>query len=222
MATSVLIIGKSGAGKSTSLRNFAHDEIAFLNVMAKPLPFKGKFDSTLCPLKKTDLLTPVQSYKLTEEAIEKTQKKVIVIDDFGYMMTNHLMAGKDGGGNKFDLFDDIASRPWHLLEFIRTKVSDDKIVYFMMHEDQNEFGGVKPKTIGKMTDDKICLEGLFTIVLRCVFKDDKHIFQTHMAGDDVTKSPMGMFEEDSIDNDLKLVDQKIREFYELKPLKEAE
>lgn len=208
MGLPVLIIGKSGSGKSTSLRNFKHDELALVNVMGKPLPFKGKFDS----------MASTTDYDEVKKLVFQTDKKAIVIDDFGYMMTNHLMVGKDAGGNKFDLFDDIASKPWNLLEWVRKRLPEDKIVYFIMHEDYNEFGGVKPKTIGKMTDDKICLEGLFTVVLRCIFKDDKHIFQTHMRGDDVTKSPMGMFEDDEIDNDLRLVDSKIRDFYEMEPL----
>lgn len=218
MGVPVLIIGKSGSGKSTSLRNFKADELGFVNVMAKPLPFRGKFNSTFCPLKKTDALTPAQTYKLTCDAISRTQRKAIVIDDFGYMLLNHFMTGKDGGGNKFDLFDDIASQPWKLIELVRRDLPDDKIVYFIMHEEQNEFGGVKPKTIGKMIDDKICLEGLFTIVLRCMFKDERHVFMTHMTGDDITKSPMGMFEEDEINNDLKLVDAKIRAYYDMQPL----
>lgn len=210
MGCPILILGKSGSGKSTSLRNFKHDEVAVVNVMDKPMPFKGKFDS----------MAATTNYEDVKQLLFKTDKKAIVIDDFGYMMTNHLMQGKDAGGNKYDLFDDIASKPWNLLEWVRKRLPEDKIVYFIMHEDYNESGGVKPKTIGKMTDDKICLEGLFTVVLRCVFKDDKHIFQTHMRGDDVTKSPMGMFEEDEIDNDLRLVDEKIREYYSMKPLKE--
>lgn len=208
MGLPVLILGKSGAGKSTSLRNFKHDEVALINVMGKPLPFKGKFDSA----------QSTTNYDEVKKLIFGTEKKVIVIDDFGYMMTNHLMAGKDAGGNKFDLYDDIASKPWQLLEWVRRRLPEDKIVYFMMHEAENEYGGVKPKTIGKMTDDKICLEGLFTIVLRCVFEDEKHLFQTHMRGNDVTKSPMGMFEEDTMDNDLKEVDRLVREYYEMEPL----
>lgn len=208
MATSVLILGKSGSGKSTSLRNFKPDELALINVMSKPLPFKGKFDSTLA----------TTNYDEVKKAIFGTEKKAIVIDDFGYMMTNHLMRGKDAGGNKFDLYDDIASEPWKLIEWIRKKLPEDKIVYLMMHEAENDFGGIKPKTIGKMTDDKICLEGLFTIVLRCVFEDEKHLFQTHMRGNDVTKSPMGMFEQDTMDNDLRLVDERIRDYYSLPKL----
>ncbi len=212
MGLPVLIIGKSGSGKSTSLRNFAHDELALINVMDKPLPFKGKFDSVVS----------TTNYEQVKELLFKTEKKAIVIDDFGYMMTNHLMSGKDTGINKFDLYDDIASKPWQLLEWVRKKLPDDKIVYFIMHEAENELGGVKPKTIGKMTDDKICLEGLFTVVLRAIFEDDKHLFQTHMRGADVTKSPMGMFEQDTVDNDLRMIDQQIRSYYDMKPLSKGD
>lgn len=220
MAIPVLIISKSAAGKSSSLRNFEHDEIALINVLNKPLPFKTKFDSTINPLKNGEqALTPAQSYELIKQAMLKTEKKSIVIDDFGYLLTNHLMVGKEQGGNKFDLFDDIASKPWNLIEWIRERLPEDKIVYIMMHEEENEFGGVKPKTIGKMLDDKICLEGLFTIVIRCVFKDEKHLFEVHMRGNDVTKTPMGMFEEDVIDNDLKLIDDTVRKYYDMPPLK---
>lgn len=210
MATPVLICGRSGTGKSSSLRNFEHDEIALINVMGKPLPFAGKFDSTVAT---TD-------YNKVKDLIFRTDKKSIVIDDFGYMMTNHLMAGKNAGGNKFDLFDDIASRPWELLEFVRSRLPEDKIVYFVMHEDYNDRGGIKPKTVGKMTDDKICLEGLFTMVIRTVFQDGEYLFQVHnISGDDVMKVPINLYKEDTIPNDLKAFDERVREFYELPKLK---
>lgn len=220
MAIPILTIGKSGSGKSTSLSKFEHDEIALINVLNKPLPFKGKFDSAINPLKNGEqALSPAQSYEFIKQAMLKTEKKSIVIDDFGYLLTNHLMVGKEQGGNKFDLFDDIASKPWNLIEWIRERLPEDKIVYIMMHEDENEYGGIKPKTIGKMLDDKICLEGLFTIVIRCVFKDEKHMFEVHMKGNDVTKTPLGMFEQDEVDNDLKLIDSTVRKYYQLTPLK---
>lgn len=220
MAIPILTIGKSGSGKSTSLSKFEHDEIALINVLNKPLPFKGKFDSAINPLKNGEqALSPAQSYEFIKQAMLKTEKKSIVIDDFGYLLTNHLMVGKEQGGNKFDLFDDIASKPWNLIEWIRERLPEDKIVYIMMHEDESEFGGIKPKTIGRMLDDKICLEGLFTIVIRCVFKDEKHMFEVHMKGSDVTKTPVGMFEQDEVDNDLKLIDTTVRSYYQLTPLK---
>ena len=99
-----------------------------------------------------------------------------------------------------------------MIEFIK-KLPADKIVYIIMHEDINDFGDIKPKTIGKMLDEKICLEGMFTIVLRCVQENGKHLFITQADGGAVSKSPMGMFESLEIDNDLALVDKTIREYY---------
>lgn len=210
MAIPVLICGRSGTGKSSSMRNFEHDEIALINVEGKPLPFKGKFDS------KAD----TDNYKTIKELLFKTDKKSIVIDDFTYAMTNQFMRGKDAGGNKFDLFDAIATNPWELLEWVRSRLPEDKIVYFVMHEDYNDRGGVKPKTIGKMIDDKICLEGMFTIVFRAIVSDGQYLFQTHnISGDDCVKSPIGMFETDTVENDLKAIDEVIREFWELPALK---
>ena len=100
----------------------------------------------------------------------------------------------------------------YLIEFIKT-LPEDKIVYIIMHEDTNEFGDVKPKTIGKMLDEKICLEGMFTIVLRCVQENGKHLFITQSNGGAVSKSPMGMFDTLEIDNDLLAVDTTIRSYY---------
>lgn len=208
MAIPILIIGKSGSGKSTSLRNFNEKELAFVNVIKKPLPFRKKFESTL----ETD------DYKTIAESIYKTKKKAIVIDDSGYLITNQFMKNhsKSGGGNSvFNLYNDLADRFWNLIEFIKNKVDQDKIVYFIMHEDKNDSGDIKPKTIGKLLDEKVCVEGMFTIVLRTDIEDRKYVFKTHTDGKDVTKTPIGMFEEDSIDNDLKIVDTTIRKYYEI-------
>lgn len=207
MAQCVMLIGKSGSGKSTSMRNFSHDELALINVNKKPLPFRGKFDSTL---ESTD-------YEQIMKAIFSTQKKSIVIDDAGYLITNQFMNGhgENKGNAVFELYNSLADNFYKLIKFCQEKVPDDKIVYFVMHEDKNEFGETKPKTIGKMLDEKVCVEGLFTIVLRAECKEGKYIFHTKTDGLDVTKSPMGMWEEDEVDNDLKAVDKTIREYYDL-------
>lgn len=215
MAQIVLIYGPSGSGKSTSLRNFAHDELALINVNKKPLPFKGKFDSTL---ETTD-------YDQIKKAMSQTQKKAIVIDDAGYLITSYYMnnQGQNKGNNTFSMFADMAEDFYKLLDYSVNKVSPDKIVYIVMHEDKNDFGNSKPKTIGKMLDEKVCIEGLFTIVLRSEYKDGKYIFHTKTDGLDVAKAPLGMFEEDEIDNDLKAVDTAIREYYyEMEPLKKGD
>ena len=208
MAIPVLVLGKSGSGKSASLRNFGEDELALVNVMHKPLPFKKQFKSVI----NTD------DYMEIMKKIFATEKKSIVIDDAGYLITNYFMSNhsKAGQGNAvFSLYNELADKFWTLIEFIKNRMPEDKIVYIIMHEDKNEFGDIKPKTIGKLLDEKVCVEGLFTIVIRATVESGKHIFLTQSDGADVTKTPIGMFEDAQIENDLKLVDDTIRNYYEL-------
>lgn len=206
MGIPVMLIGKSGSGKSTSLRNFDENELYLIKVLHKPLPFRKKFESTY----ETD------DYTNIVKALTKTQKKAIVIDDAGYLITNHFMKhhSSAGAGNAvFSLYNEIGDRFWGLVNYVITKCPEDKIVYFVMHEDKNDMGDIKPKTIGKLLDEKVCLEGMFTIVLRCISDETKHCFRTKTNGADVTKTPIDMFEDEEIDNDLKAVDTVIREYY---------
>ena len=205
----VLIIGPSGAGKSASLRNLDPNRVALINVLGKPLPFKGsnKFTSM-----QTD------NYATVKAALKKpNDRDIIVLDDVGYMMTNAFMRGhsETGVGNeKYQFYNTLADNFWGLIETAK-KVEGNKRVYFIMHEEQNDFGKIKPKTVGKLIDSTLCLEGMFAICLRALYQDGKHIFRTQTDGQDVAKSPMGMFEDDVIDNDLAYVDQKICEYYEI-------
>ena len=207
MATPVLIIGKSGSGKSTSLRNcVGNDDWNLIRVLNKPLPFKGKVNGWT-----TD------DYQTVMKALGQSKAKNIVLDDAGYLITNHFMRGHSsaGAGNGvFTLYNNIGDYFWNLIQFI-IKLPEDKIVYVMMHEDKNDFGDIKPKTIGKLIDEKVCLEGMFTIVLRCIEESGKHLFVTQASDGAVSKSPMGMFETLTIDNDLLLVEKAVREYYEL-------
>lgn len=214
MAQVILILGKSGSGKSTSMRNFAKDELALINVNKKPLPFKGKFDSTL----------ESTNYEQIEKAIFSTQKKVIVIDDAGYLITNQFMMGhgENKGNAVFELYNSLADNFYKLIKFCQEKVADDKTVYFVMHEDKNDFGDIKPKTIGKLLDEKVCVEGLFTIALRAECLNGEYVFHTKTDGSDVTKAPLGMFESETVPNDLKAVDATIRDYYELPQLKKGD
>lgn len=125
-------------------------------------------------------------------------------------MRNHSTKG--AGNAIFTMYNTLGDNFWNLIEHIKT-LPEDKIVYIMMHEDVNEFGDIKPKTIGKMLDEKLCLEGMFTIVLRCIQENGKHLFVTQSDGGAVSKSPMGMFESLEIDNDLLMVDKAIRDYY---------
>lgn len=205
MGIPILVMGKSGSGKSTSLRNFEKDEIKLINVSKKPLPFRKKFTDTLNS----------DSYNEIGKSLMNLDKKTVVIDDAGYLITNMFMRGhstKGAGSAIFSFYNDLADRFWRMVEYVKT-LPNDINVYIMMHEESNDVGEVKPKTIGKMLDEKVCLEGMFTIVLRCITQDSKHYFSTQNDGNDVAKSPMGMFDEQLIDNDLKAVDKIIRDYY---------
>ena len=206
MAVPVLIIGKSGSGKSTSLRNCIDKDFNLIRVLDKPLPFKGKINGW-----KTD------DYQIIMKALVQAKAKSIVIDDAGYLITNHFMRGhsSSGKGNAvFSFYNDIGDYFWNLIQFIVSKLPEDKVVYLMMHEELNDFGEVKPKTIGKLLDEKVCIEGMFTIVLRFVEEGGNHLFITQASGGAVSKSPIGMFEDLTIDNDLAKVDETIRNYYE--------
>jgi len=208
MGIPILIIGKSGSGKSTSLRNFDEKEIGLINVSRKPLPFKKKFESTV----NTD------DYDMVFRCLNKTTKNSIVIDDAGYLIVNMFMRGHSnaGSGNAvFSFYNKVGDSFWNLIEFVKS-MPENKIVYFIMHEDKNESGDIRPKTIGKILDEKVCIEGMFTIVLRAIKSNDKYIFKTQSDGMDVSKSPLEMFEDIEIPNDLKLVDEKVREYWNLK------
>lgn len=213
MALPVLIIGRSGGGKSASLRNCVDNEKwNLVNVLGKPLPFKGKIPQVV-----TD------DYEQVKKCLMKSEANSIVIDDAGYLITNYFMKNHStkGAGNAiFTMYNTLADNFWNLIEFIK-RLPEDKIIYIIMHEDVDDFGNVKPKTIGKLLDEKICLEGMFTIVLRCIQENGKHLFVTQAQGGAVSKSPMGMFEDLEIDNDLLAVDKVIREYYGLEA-KESE
>lgn len=208
MAIPVLIMGKSGSGKSASLRN-VKGKWFLINVNNKPLPFKDS-NNIVC-LNSDDCIVIRQQMKA---AVDKGVKS-IVVDDAGYLLTAKFMNGHRGGkGNaQFELYNEIADTFYSLIRFICDDLADDVNVYVVMHEDKNELGECKPKTIGKLLDDKVCVEGMFTIVLHALKLDGKYVFATRTDGLDVTKSPMGMFDEEYIDNDLMIVDEKIRDYY---------
>lgn len=199
----ILIIGKSGSGKSTSLRNLKKEEYSLVNVLNKDLPFReGRNIKGLA----------TKDYELVKKFIKETPKNIVVVDDFGYIMTNEFVSkATETGYTKFSV---IAQKFYNFVEYIKT-LDGDKRVYLMMHEEKSEDGDIAPKTCGKMLDNQICVEGLFSILLRCVFDGKEHKFKTATDGLDVCKTPIGMFEEELIDNDLKLVDNTICEYYEI-------
>ena len=211
MAIPVLILGKSGSGKSTSMRNCGK-EFGLINVLGKPLPFRAKTENTMGSVK-TDSIPVIM------DALNRAQVNAFVIDDAGYLLTNAFMRGHSNtgsGNNIFSFYNKMADEFWNLVQFVVHGMPDNKIVYFIMHEDKSDNGDIKPKTIGKVLDEKVCVEGMFTIVLRSEFIGGEYIFHTQTTGFDVTKTPMGMFDTPTIPNDLKMVDDTIREYYNIK------
>lgn len=209
MAIAVLIIGKSGSGKSASMRNCVGDpDWNIIKILNKPLPFPGKI-----------LGWTTDDYEVVCKCLAASKAHSIVIDDAGYLITNMFMKGHSntGQGNAvFAFYNKVGDHFWNLIQYIQNALPEDRIVYLMMHEDKSDFGDVKPKTIGKILDEKVCVEGMFTIVLRCIEEGGKHLFVTQAADGAVSKSPAGMFEELKIDNDLKAVDARIRDYWNIK------
>lgn len=203
MATVALILGKSGSGKSTSLRSFNPDDVALIQVIGKRLPFKG---SIAWKSFVTD------EYDKIIWACTKTTRKIIVIDDYQYVLANEFMRRSQERG--YDKFSDIGRHTWDVFEAL-LKLPDDVRVYILSHTEETDTGQTKMKTIGKMLDDKITLEGMVTIVLRAVVQDGQHFFSTRNNGSDTTKAPMGMFDQDLIDNDLAAVDSAICDYYQI-------
>jgi hypothetical protein len=209
MAIPVAIIGESGSGKSASMRNFKAGELGVINVSRKPLPFR----SDIKPYN-TD------NYIKIEDALKAAKTKSVAIDDAQYLMANEFMRNARVQG--YQKFTDLALNFWTLLQVVINELPEDMIVYFMMHVERDTNGNEKMKTIGKMLDEKITLEGLFTIVLKTSVTDGKYQFSTQTNGQDTVKTPMGMFPEPLIDNDLKAVDAVIREYYNITNTKKQE
>lgn len=201
MGIPVLILGESGTGKSASLRNFEASDLKVINVANKPLPFKNKFECVAS-----------DDYKTIIKELKLNKKKVSVIDDAQYLMANEFMRRATERG--FDKFTEIAQNFWSLVNMVKDLPSDH-VVYFLAHIERDANGFEKVKTIGKLLDEKITVEGMFTIVLKTNVTDGQYSFLTQNSGHDTVKSPIGMFPSYAIDNDLKYVDEKIRNYYEI-------
>lgn len=205
MGQLVFILGRSGTGKSYSIKNFLTDKVAIINVQGKILPFRGG--------------TEIEQVSVDDSAeivkhIEKYSRhyQSIVVDDYQYVMANEFMRRAYEGG--WDKFTEIARHAWDIANKVR-ELPQNVIVYILCHTDTDGEGTERLKTIGKMLDEKICLEGMSTIVLKTVVSDGKYCFVTQNSGKDTVKSPADMFPSYAIENDLWYVDQKIREYYGL-------
>lgn len=201
MGIPVLILGESGSGKTASLRNFEPEEVSIFNVAGKPLPFKKRLPKM-----------STSDYRKIMTGMKSSPKKAFVIDDSQYLLCFEMFdKAKETGYQKYT---DLALNFYNLIQFVIRALPPDVIVYFLHHIETTAEGRVKAKTIGKMLDEKLTVEGLFSVVLLCTTDGVNHQFITQNDGNTTAKSPMGMFEP-AIDNDLKLVDKAIREYWEL-------
>ena len=199
MGVPVLILGASGSGKSASLRNFEPTEIGIYNVASKPLPFRKQM-----------LLVNHVSYDRITASLRANKLKCYAIDDSQYLMTfDGFRRAKE---KNYDKFTDFALNFYNLIQSAVLETSDDTVIYFLHHIDRDENGYIKAKTLGKMLDNQLTLEGMFAIVLLAETDGKEHWFTTQSNGMNPAKSPMGMFPL-KIDNDLKFVDTTIREYY---------
>lgn len=224
MAIMTMILGESGTGKTTSLRNLSPEQTALIQIVRKPLPFKPKGWAVVAEDKGSGLEKTAESGNIyitdsasqISAAIKKIKKDIIVIDDFQYLMANEFMRGvtiETKGNEQFMKFNRIAKNAWDVIN-TAASLPDTKRVYILAHTQTDDFGKTKVKTIGKLLDEKITLEGLFSIVLRTEATNGNYSFRTQNSGMDTVKSPMELFES-NIPNDLNEVDTAICEYYEI-------
>lgn len=213
MSIATLIMGESGTGKSTSLRNLDPAQTLLIQVVKKPLPFRSADWKPVSPEGGNVFVTD-DSAKIVA-AMKRTKKQIIVIDDYQYVMANEFLRrvlDNETGNQAFAKYNEIAKKTWDVF-MCASSLPDDKRVYIMSHTETAESGKTKIKTIGKLLDEKIVLEGLVTIVLRTLRINDAYIFATQNSGSDTTKSPLGLFDSEHIENDLAAVDKAIVEYY---------
>lgn len=214
MSIATLIIGESGTGKSTSLRNLKPEETLLIQAVKKPLPFRSNgWKPVVKGAGGSVFVTDNSSHIVT--AMQKTDKQIIVLDDFQYVLANEFMrrvTDVEVGNGAFAKYNDIARHAWDVL-MEASALPDSKRVYILSHTSTDDFGRTKIKTIGKLLDEKIVLEGLVTIVLRTMKVNDQYRFSTQNNGSDTVKSPIGLFYSEQIENDLFAVDNAICEYY---------
>lgn len=220
MSIATIILGQSGTGKSASLRNLDPANTLLIQTIKKPLPFKA--DGWRSVKDGGNIIVADNSLRICDY-MHKTTRDIIVIDDFQYQMSNEFMrrvTDQEAGASAFQKYNEIAKNAWDILN-TASSLPDYKRVYILSHTQTDEIGNVKIKTIGKLLDEKITIEGMVSIVLRTQTVNGNYLFATKNSGHDTTKSPIGLFDEDLIENDLALVDAAIYKYYELsQPAKE--
>ena len=206
MGLPVLILGDSGTGKSTSMRTLDPEKTSVINVLGKRLPFRNEFTTFTC--RDIDVVM--------ERAIPAIKTPVMVIDDFGYLITDLFTRhsyGADKYRDQYEVYKEIGAKIYQLVNELNTTVPDDTVCYLTMHIDRDQTGNIVPATVGRMLNEKINLVGMFTIVLLSTCDADGYWFITNQTPP--AKSPIGLFESEKIPNNLGAVDDAIRGFWGL-------
>lgn len=210
MSYSCLILGESGTGKTCSLRNLDPKRCLLIQPTRKPLPFRPEGWKECIEKGDGGNIFVTDDPKRIIAAMEKTSADIIIVDDWQYILANMYMNRR--AEKSFDKFNDIGGAGFDIAK-VASELAPETRVYILAHTTTDEFGNVRIKTLGKLLDDKIVVEGMFTTVLRTHVVNGQYTFSTQNNGSDTVKSPMGMFDASEIENDLAAVDGAICAYY---------
>ena len=210
MSIATLILGQSGTGKSTSLRNLNPSDVLLIQSIRKPLPFKSKDWKTLTG--EGGSIYVSDNAEQIIKVMKKCTRPIIILDDMQYIMANEYMRRAQETG--FSKFTEIGKKTWDIFN-AASQLDDNKRVYILSHTEENDQGKTKIKTIGKMLDEKITLEGMVTVCMQTAIINDQYVFMTRNNGNNTVKTPIDMFDSEHIPNDLSMVDQAICNFFEI-------
>lgn len=219
MSYACLILGESGTGKTCSLRNLDPKNTLLIQPVRKPLPFRSTGWKEIKQKGDGNNILVCSNPQAIINCMHASPFDVIVVDDWQYILASMYMAARNVKG--FDKFTEIGGAGFDIAK-AASELDEHKRVYVLAHTTSDEFGNTRIKTLGKLLDDKIVVEGMFTTVLRTHVENGRYLFSTQNSGSDTVKSPMGMFSEQYIENNLAAIDRVICDYYGITNEKETE
>ncbi len=219
MSYATLVLGESGTGKTCSLRNLDPKNTLLIQPVRKPLPFRSTGWKEIKQKGDGNNILVCSNPQAIINCMHASPFDVIVVDDWQYILASMYMAARNVKG--FDKFTEIGGAGFDIAK-AASELGENKRVYVLAHTTSDEFGNTRIKTLGKLLDDKIVVEGMFTTVLRTHVENGRYLFSTQNSGSDTVKSPMGMFSEQYIENDLAAIDRVICDYYGITNEKETE